>query len=237
MVNKMPLHVGIIPDGNRRFAKRLMKQPWRGHEWGVGKFRSVLEWCSEAGIKTITMYALSMENIKKRPKREINYIYSLAMREIKDMLGFGSFVFKNRVKVRFFGFLGMLPEELREKMAELSEKTEKFSGYFLNIGIAYGGRQEILDACRSIACEAALHKLNPENLDESMFKKYLQTNGCQDPDLIIRTGGEKRISNFLLFQSAYSELAFIDSFWPELTKRQFFSAISSFSRRERRMGK
>jgi tritrans,polycis-undecaprenyl-diphosphate synthase [geranylgeranyl-diphosphate specific] len=235
---KIPNHVGLIPDGNRRCAKRLMKQPWKGHEWGVEKLRDVLDWCSELGIKSVTIYSLSLENLEKRPKRELTFLFELARKEISDMIDKpNSLVQKKRIMLNFFGELDKLPDNLRYDIARAEEATKSYTGFNLNIALAYGGRQEIVDASRKISLKIAQGQLTPDEVNEMVLRQNLQTNGNPDPDLIIRTGGEQRISNFLLFQSAYSELKFTDTFWPDLTKKEFFSIIDNYSRRQRRFGK
>jgi tritrans,polycis-undecaprenyl-diphosphate synthase [geranylgeranyl-diphosphate specific] len=229
-MTNVPKSVAIIPDGNRRCAKRLMLQPWKGHEWGAKKFEELFGWCKEAGIRNITFYTLSLENLKSRPRGELDRILNLARQELKDVnTNKNNFVHKDRVKLHFFGELGKLPKDLQEQIAQAQEKTKSYSNYRVNYAVAYGGRQEILEACRKIAGKGA-------KISEKAFRDSLQTNGSVDPDLIIRTGGEKRLSNFLLFQSAYSELAFIDTLWPELKKEEFFAAIEDFSNRQRRFG-
>lgn len=238
MTLEIPSSIGIIPDGNRRCAKRLLKQPWKGHEWGVSKVKTIFEWCKELGIKTITFYALSLENMDKRSKRELGFLFNLAGKEVKDILeNRENFVHKNKIRVRFIGRLERLPRDLQRSMKNAEDITKNYKDYMINFAIAYGGRQEIIDACRTIAFNVAKNRLKPSAVTESVLKHSLYTNGGADPDLIIRTGGEKRLSNFLLFQSAYSELAFIDSFWPDLKKEEFVSVIEDFSHRKRRFGK
>jgi tritrans,polycis-undecaprenyl-diphosphate synthase [geranylgeranyl-diphosphate specific] len=230
----VPSHIAIVPDGNRRLAKRLLKEPWKGHEMGVRKVHKVFDWCKELKIRNITLYALSIENINKRPKAELSFLFALAKKEIDDILKPGSFVHKNKVRMSFFGRISVLPDYLQESIRRAEEKTKKYSSYHINFAIAYGGRQEILDAVNKISLDRGVR---PGKVTESVFRKYLQTNGSGDPDLIIRTGGEKRLSNFLSFQSAYSELVFTDFMWPELSKKDFFRIIKDFSDRERRFGK
>jgi tritrans,polycis-undecaprenyl-diphosphate synthase [geranylgeranyl-diphosphate specific] len=233
-----PRHLSIIPDGNRRCAKRLMKQPWKGHEWGAEKLKDVLEWCGELGIRTVTVYSLSLENIEKRPKNEMNFLMELARKEISDMVDNpNSFVHKNRIRLTFFGELERLPDKLRKDIDRAEEATRSYPGYNLNIAIAYGGRQEIVDASRRIGLQIAQGKLTPGEVSELVLRQNLQTNGNPDPDLIIRTGGEQRISNFLLFQSAYAELKFTDTLWPDITREEFMSIMDEYSRRQRRFGK
>ncbi len=238
LILTVPEHVGIIPDGNRRLARRLMKKPWKGHEWGLKKIKNILEWCKELGVKVVTFYVLSLENLEKRPRRELDFIFSLARKEIENILEDKEHVVhKNKVKVNFFGMLDMLPKDLQEGIRKVSEMTKNYSNYFLNLAIAYGGRQEIVDSARRIAYDVGKGLINPEKINESVLREYFWTNGFPDPDLIIRTGGEKRLSNFLPFQSTYSELVFLDKFWPELKKEDFIRAVREFGERQRRFGK
>ncbi|MEE9323301.1 MAG: polyprenyl diphosphate synthase [Candidatus Aenigmarchaeota archaeon] len=234
----VPEHVGIIPDGNRRLAKRLIKKPWKGHEWGLEKIKNILEWCKELGINVMTFYVMSLENLDKRPKKELDFIFALAGKEIENMLeDKDHVVHKNKVKVSFFGKLDLLPEDLQENIRKVTEMTKNYSNYFLNLAIAYGGRQEIIDASKSIAYDVSKGIVNPEKINESLLRSYFWTNGFSDPDMVIRTGGEKRLSNFLPFQSTYSELIFLDKLWPELEKEDFFKAVKEFGERQRRFGK
>ncbi len=238
LISIVPEHVGIIPDGNRRLAKRLMKKPWKGHEWGLEKIVKALEWCRELGIKTMTFYLLSLENIEKRPKGELNFIFSLARKEIENILKDKEhIVHRNKVKVNFFGRLDLLPKDLQEGIRKVTERTKNYSDYFLNLAIAYGGRQEIVDASKRVAFDVSRGIVDPEKINESLLRTYFWTNGFSDPELVIRTGGEKRLSNFLPFQSTYSELIFLDKFWPELEKEDFFKAVREFEERQRRFGK
>ena len=234
----VPTHISFIPDGNRRFAKRLMKQSWKGHQWGNNKLKDVFQWCADAGVKVITVYALSLENLTSRPKREIDFLLGLAKKEAREIIESRShFVHKNKIKVKFFGRTDLLPKELQQLFRKAEHKTSSYSSYFLNFAIAYGGRQELVEVSRRIAVKIANGGLDPEDVDEQTVRQNLQTNGHPDPDLIIRTGGEKRLSNFLLFQSAYSELAFTDTYWPALTKKELLTILKDFGNRERRFGK
>lgn len=233
---KIPEHIGIIPDGNRRCAKRLMKEPHKGHEWGIEKIKQVFDWCKEVGTRGITVYSLSIENLDKRPENEIRYLLNLAKNEIASVLNDPkSFVHANKVKMNFFGRLDLLPQDLNDEIKKLEEATKNYDQYFINMALAYGGREEILHACKAIAEQVKQGKLDPKNIDESVVKHNLYTNGFADPDLIIRTS-ENRLSGFLLWQSAYSEFAFINCYWPELTKEQFMNAINNYALRERRLG-
>lgn len=233
----VPNHVGIIPDGNRRFAKRLMKKPWKGHEWGSEKFEQVFSWCREAGIRNMTFYTLSIENLNSRPKRELDFLMKIAGKELDSIIDRSGFVHEHRARVRFIGRTDLLNETIQEKVRKAAEATKDYSDYSITLAIAYGGRQEITDAARRIGMKIADGSLTPEEVTEEVVRQNLWTNGSGDPDLIIRTGGEKRLSNFLLFQSAYSELAFVDALWPEFSKEEFMSLIREYSERERRFGK
>lgn len=233
-----PEHIGIIPDGNRRLAKRLMETPWKGHEWGLEKIKNVLEWSKELGVKVVTIYVLSLENFEKRPKMEMDFLFDLARNEMEKIVNDKDHVVhKNKIRVGFFGRIDLLPEDLQESIRKVSEITKDYSDHFLNLAIAYGGRQEIVDASKRIAFDVSRGMMDPEKINESVLRSYFWTNGFPDPDMIIRTGGEKRLSNFLPFQSTYSELVFLDKFWPELRKEDFVSAVREFMERDRRFGK
>lgn len=234
----IPTHIGIIPDGNRRFAKKLLQQPWKGHEWGTDRIKKTFEWCKESGIKIMTFYALSLENLTSRPQDELGFLFALAKRELKEILTDKSnFVHKNNVRMRFFGRLDLLPSDVQDLIDKVHKATSKYNDYHMNVAMAYGGRQEIVEACRKIGSEIAGGKMKPCDIDEAVMRQHFWTNGHPDPDLIIRTGNEKRISNFLLFQSAYSELKFVRKFWPDFGKEDFKKVINEYSRRERRFGK
>ena len=234
-IDNIPKSIALIPDGNRRCAKRLMLQPWKGHEWGAEKVKEVFGWCKALGVKDMTIYALSLENINKRPKAELNHLFGIARKEFADVNNNPShFVHNDKVRLHFFGELDKLPKDLQSEIAKAAEKTKEYSNFRINYAIAYGGRQEIVQACRKLAADCP----NPMSISEDMLKHSLQTNGMvAEPDLVLRTGGEKRLSNFLLFQSAYSELSFVDSFWPDLKKEEFVAAIKDYSNRKRRFGK
>ncbi|MBI5347283.1 MAG: di-trans,poly-cis-decaprenylcistransferase [Candidatus Aenigmarchaeota archaeon] len=234
----IPMHVGVILDGNRRFAKELMKKPWEGHKLGVIKAREVLEWACELGVKYFTAYVLSLENLSTRPRKELKLILKYLESEADEMIqDAGHAVHRFRINVRFIGRLNILPETLQKKLSAVEGATKNYKNHFLNIAVAYGGQQEIVDATKKIVKKCLDGVLNPASLDEKIMKENLYTNGQPFPDLIIRSGGEKRISNFMTFQSAYSELVFLDKKWPALTKADFLSAIKEFESRKRRFGR
>lgn len=234
----LPQHVGIILDGNRRFAKELMKKPWLGHKMGMEKARTVVEWACERGIKYVTAYVLSLENFGTRPKKELQMILKYFGEEMDNILNDAEHVI-NRfgVQVRFIGRTHILPDALQTKMKKVEQATKNHKKHTINIAVAYGGQQELVDAMKRILQEGLAGAIKPSDLNETMLKEHLYTNGQPYPDLIIRTGGEKRLSNFLPFQSAYSELIFTDTKWPALTEKEFDAALAEFSNRRRRFGR
>jgi tritrans,polycis-undecaprenyl-diphosphate synthase [geranylgeranyl-diphosphate specific] len=231
-------HVGVILDGNRRFAVRLMKKPWMGHRYGLEKARETLKWACEFKIKHLTAYVLSLENLRSRPKRELAYILKYLGMEADNILQNSEhIVHQNNVRVRFIGRTQMLPGWLQEKMRKVEELTKNYDKHYLNVAVAYGGQQEIVDATKRILEEGLAGVIKPSDLNEQILKEHMYTNGQPMPDLIIRTGGERRLSNFLPYQSVYSELIFLDKKWPEMTKKDFKGALDEFQKRRRRFGK
>jgi len=226
--NKVPRHIGIILDGNRRFAKRLMLKPWKGHEWGAKKVEELFNWCLEYNIKELTLFCFSIENFN-RPKEEFDYLINIFKKEFSNLLN-DERIYKNQIKVNFIGRLWMLPEDLKKILNDLMEKTKNHKNYQVNFAIAYGGKQEIIDAVKKIK-----ENQNIKEINEEVFSKNLNLNS--DIDLIIRTGGEKRISNFLIWQGSYAELIFIDKLWPEFSKEDFVECLNEYDKRERRFGK
>jgi tritrans,polycis-undecaprenyl-diphosphate synthase [geranylgeranyl-diphosphate specific] len=228
-----PNHIGIIMDGNRRFAKSLKLNPWKGHEYGEKKLFALLEWCRDLDIKEVTVYAFSMQNLN-RPKKEFDYLMKLFVGASKKVLSDPEFL-KSNVKIRVLGDLSLFPDEVRDGFSELIEKTKDNDSYFFNIAFGYGGREEILRAVKNIASDVKSGVLNPEDIDESVFEDNLYLSST--PDLIIRTGGDFRTSNFLPWQSIYSEWFFLDKKWPEFSREDLLKCINDFSARERRFGK
>ena len=228
---KVPKHIGIILDGNRRFAKRLMLKPYKGHEYGAEKIEKLLEWCKELGIKEITLYCFSIENFN-RPKNEFEYLMNLFKEEFTKLKDDPRI---KDIKVNFIGRLNMFPKNVRDSMNVLIENTKSNKPYTINFAMAYGGRAEVIDATRKIAEQVKNGKLDVDKINEEVFEKNLYT--ASEPDLIIRTSGEKRTSGFLIYQGAYAELIFIDKMWPEFEKEDFINAIKEYSNRQRRFGK
>ncbi len=234
---KIPLHIGFIMDGNRRYAKKIGKPASYGHLKGAQKLREVLKWLREYNIKYATFYSLSTENIRKRSKEELGFIFHLFEKEFSKVLKKSHDVHKYGVRVRIIGRKSMLPEKLRKLFERVEKETKRYSNYFLNFAIAYGGQQEIVDAVKKIVRKAKKGNITSKDINEDSFGEYLYTNGQPPVDIVVRTGGEKRISNFLLWQSAYAELFFVNKFWPEFDKKDFEKILKEYSRRERRFGK
>jgi len=231
-----PVHIGIIPDGNRRWARERDLDPTYGHVYGYEKLKEVLKWIWELGIKYVTIYAMSSENCLYRPPEERENLFNLARRGLREIMEMDE-IHRNKVRVRIFGKLDLVPRDILELAAKVEELTKSYSNFYLNIALCYGGRQEIIDAVKKLAREVLEGRMSIEDIDERTFSKFLYTSDCPDPDLIIRTSGEERISNFLLWQSAYSELYFCEAYWPEFRKIDFWRAIRSYQHRERRFGR
>lgn len=229
----LPEHVAIIMDGNGRWARQRGRPRTAGHRAGVKTVKRIVSTAAEAGIKYLTLYTFSEENWS-RPKSEISAImrllYETTKRELHELLD------KN-VRLIATGRIENLSPQRQKALKEAIEKTRHNTGIVLNLALSYGGRTEILDACRSIARLARDGKLDPEKLTENDLRGQLYTNGMPDPDLLIRTSGEMRLSNFLLWQTAYTELYVTDVLWPDFSDDDFYRAIWDYQKRERRFGK
>ncbi len=232
---RKPEHIAIIMDGNRRLAERLGITPSKGHRMGAEKVEDVLDWCIGLGIKNITVYAFSMENFQ-RPKEEVENLFDL-FEEYFYKIAEDERIHKNKVRVKAIGRIELFPERMRKAIAVAEERTKSYEDFQFNLAIAYGGRQEIIDAVKEIAEKVRLGEMEASKIDEGTMTKYLYTNGLPDPDLVIRTSGEERISGFLLWQSAYSELYFCESYWPGFRKIDLLRAIRTYQQRERRYGR
>ncbi len=232
-LNSVPRHLAIILDGNRRFAKRLMMKPWKGHEWGAEKIEKIFEWCREYGIKELTLYVLSLDNIN-REKKEFDYLMDV-FRKGFDKLIQDPRIDEHQIRINFIGRTWMLPQDLQEKLKTLMGKTQHYDNFIVNFAMAYGGRAEVIDAVMKIAAEVKQGTLDVEKINEETFADHLYMKN--EPDLIVRTGGERRLSNFLLWQNSYSELIFLDVLWPEFEKEHFVQCLEDYSKRERRFGK
>ncbi len=235
--NGVPLeHIAIILDGNRRWASAKELNPWLGHKQGAETVENLLDWCLKLNVKFVTLYTFSTENFS-RNTQEIQEIMSIADVKFRKLLT-DERIHRNKVHVKVIGRTNMLPDSLQELIKDVEKATANYDNQFLNFAFAYGGRAEIVDAARVIAQQVKAGKLEPEDIHESTFEKYLYTAHMekQEPDLIIRTSGEERLSGFLLWQSAYSELAFLDVYWPDFRFIDLLRAIRTFQKRKRRYG-
>lgn len=231
--NKVPRHLGIILDGNRRFSKRLMLKPWKGHEWGAKKVEKLLDWCKGYGIHEITLYAFSIENFD-RPKKEFDFLMEIFKNEFTRMMD-DPRLDNDDVRINFIGRIDMFPKDLQEIMNKLMEKTASHKKSVVNFAMAYGGRAEIIDAARSISKRVKEGKLKVEDIDEKTFSENLYIKS--EPDLIIRTS-ESRLSGFLLWQGSYAEIIFLpDKLWPEFDKKDLDYCLNEYAKRKRRFGK
>lgn len=229
-------HIAIILDGNRRWASEKELNPWLGHKKGAETVEQLLDWCEKLGVKFVTLYTFSTENFRRSPE-EIAEIMRIAEEEFRKLLT-DERIYRNKVHVKVIGRVNMLPESLQQLIADVEKATENYDNQFLNFAFAYGGRAEIVDAAKTIAEKVKDGELNLDDVDESTFEKYLYTAHMakQEPDLIVRTSGEERLSGFLLWQSAYSELAFLDVYWPDFRLIDLLRAIRTFQNRKRRYG-
>jgi tritrans,polycis-undecaprenyl-diphosphate synthase [geranylgeranyl-diphosphate specific] len=230
----VPGHVGFIMDGNRRHAIAQGRLPWEGHSLGSRTVEALSEWGREIGVRTLTMYAFSTENFE-RADEEVQMLMVLFAHKLGE-LAEDPRILENRVRVRVLGRTEMLPVEVLEAVRKVEGATRQHEAYCLNFCIAYGGRQEIMDAFRALLAKIERGELEPSAIDEDVLGRHLYTGG-DDPDLIIRTGGEARLSNFLLYQAAYSELFFTDVYFPSFRKIDFLRIIRDYQRRQRRFGR
>jgi len=237
MEGAVPSHVAVILDGNRRWARERGLDPLQGYEYGARKVEDLLKWCYDLSIRTVSLYILSTENLERRSPEEISTILGLLRRYLSRELEEGELV-KRGVRVKAIGDPSLLPPDVRGMLGEVEERTSRCDRYFLNIAVAYGGRKEIVEAVKALIQEVLQGRLRPEDIDEGIFEEFLQTSHLPNPypDLVIRTSGELRISNFMLWQIAYSELVFIDVYWPEFRRVDLLRAIRTFQRRSRRFG-
>jgi tritrans,polycis-undecaprenyl-diphosphate synthase [geranylgeranyl-diphosphate specific] len=234
---EMPEHVGIILDGNRRWGFEKYGEKLDGHFYGARTGEDFLEWCLDLGIKTVTLYVFSTENFQ-RPENETSRILRLIEDETRKLVT-DRRIHESRVHVKALGRLELLPDSLRNALAEVEKVTASYDKHYLNIAVAYGGRAEIVDAAKRIIDEVKSGVLDEGLVDEDTFRKYLYTSHLPNPypELIIRTSGEARLSGFLLWQAAYSEFVFLDVYWPEFRKIDLLRAIRTYQRRKRRFGK
>ncbi len=231
-----PEHIAIILDGNRRWANEQDINPWLGHKQGAETVENLLDWCLMLNVKFVTLYMFSTENFS-RPAAEVEEIMNIAEVKFRKLLT-DERIHKNKVHVKVIGRVNLLPENMQQLISDVEKATASYDHQFLNFAFAYGGRAEIVDAAKKIAEKVKRGELKVEDVDEQTFEKFLYTSHMpkQDPDMIIRTSGEERLSGFLLWQSAYSELLFLDVFWPDFRFIDLLRAIRTFQNRKRRFG-
>jgi tritrans,polycis-undecaprenyl-diphosphate synthase [geranylgeranyl-diphosphate specific] len=229
-------HIAMILDGNRRWAVDNELNQWFGHKKGAETVEHLLDWCDKLDVKFITLYTFSVENFR-RSAQEIEEIMRIAEEKFRKLLN-DERIHRNKTHVKVIGSVDLLPKSLQLLIAEVENATATYDRRFLNFAFAYGGRAEILDAAKAIAEKVKKGELSLEDVDEVTFEKYLYTSHMprQEPDLIIRTSGEERLSGFLLWQSAYSELCFLDIYWPDFRFIDLLRAIRTFQKRKRRYG-
>ncbi len=231
--SRLPSHIAIIMDGNGRWAKEKGQDRLYGHFHGVESVRNIVEGCAELGIGYLTLYAFSTENWD-RPKNEVDGLMELLVDTIRKEV---SMLNKNNIRLHVIGDKEMLPEYARNELQEALDMTSQNSGLNLIMALSYSSRWELVNAVKNIAIDVKDGKIDPENIDQNTVQRYLTTSEFPDPELMIRTSGEYRISNFLLFQLAYAELYFTNTRWPDFRKDNLYEAILDFQNRERRFGK
>ena len=232
---ELPKHISIIMDGNRRFAWNKSSKTAVGHTEGKEKLKEVMDWVLDLGVPYFTVYALSTENISERDSEELEILYDLYVSGL-DEISVDPRIHDRGVKVQVVGRLDMLPTRVRESIENAENLTSKYSDFTFTVCLAEGGREEIVDAVKSVATDYASGTLDINSINSSEITKRMYASELPDPDLVIRTSGEERISNFLLWQIAYSELHFTDVFWPSFSKSDLYEAIESYQNRRRRYG-
>jgi undecaprenyl diphosphate synthase len=229
-MRKIPNHIVLFPDGNRRWARKRGLPSLKGHQKGQEKFRDFLRWCQEKGIKIITVFGFSTENWK-RSKKEVNYLMELFLKGLKNKSEIEKFQ-KAGVKVKIIGQKKRLPKPLQKVISDIEKLTKENKNFQLNLAVSYGGRWDIIQAVKKIIQK----KIPVRKITEDLLNRFLSTTGLPAPDLVIRAGGERRFSNFLLWQAAYSELYFSPKLWPDFTEKDLDKALLDFNRRQRRFG-
>ncbi len=233
--SEMPQHVSIIMDGNRRFAWNQNIERDAGHAAGKERLKEVMRWVLDLRVRYLTVYALSTENIEERAGDELDTLYDLYVTGLDEICA-DPLIHNNRVKVQVVGRRHLLPERVREAITRAEATTSQYDDFLFTICLAYGGREEIVDAVKNIAADHASGELSLDSIDPEAISSRLYTADLPDPDLVIRTSGEERVSNFLLWQIAYSELYFSDVHWPSFTRKDLYEAIDDYQKRRRRYG-
>lgn len=233
----IPNHVAVILDGNRRWAKKHMGIFKSGHWSGANAVENLIYWCEEFDIKIITLYVLSAENLSRKDK-ELEYLYELILTRLEKLYN-DPRIHRNKMRVKGIGRIELLPDSIKRILEKLDESTKNYDEHFLNIALAYGGQNELVDAVKKIGCRIKEGSLQIEDINKKEIESNLYTSHLPQPapDMILRTSGEKRLSGFLMWQSAYSELVFIDILWPEFRKIDLMRAIRTFQKRKRKLGK
>jgi tritrans,polycis-undecaprenyl-diphosphate synthase [geranylgeranyl-diphosphate specific] len=233
----VPKHIGVITDGNRRWAKERLMEGWEGHWEGAKTLESFLDWCIELGVETVTIYSFSTENFNRDPV-ELDELYKVFKDNLEKLLNTPR-IHNKKVRVSALGRIETLPENIQGLIRQVENVTSDYDNFYLNIAIAYGGRAEIVDATRLISYKVKTGFIEPDEIDERVLEAHLYTSHLPnpDPDIIIRTSGESRLSNFLVWQSAYSELYLLDVYWPSFRKIDLMRAIRGYQRRQRRFGR
>jgi undecaprenyl diphosphate synthase len=229
---RLPRHVAIIMDGNGRWARLRHKRRVEGHRAGIASVRDVVETSARLGLQVLTLYAFSVENWK-RPRTEVATLMSLLKRYLRLEL---ETLLRNNIRFQVIGRMGELPDDVQHELRRAMERTRAATGLLFNIALNYGGRSEITDAVRRLLEDARRGAIEPAAVDERLLSSYLYTAGQPDPDLLIRTSGEMRVSNFLLWQIAYAEIWVTDVLWPDFRRRHLLQAVADFQKRERRYG-
>lgn len=233
----IPNHVALILDGNRRWAKRNLALEKVGHWKGADAVENLLDWCEEFDIKIITLYALSAENLERKDD-ELEYLYELIRTRLEKLYK-DPRIHRNKMRVKAIGRIDLLPDSIKEILEKLDNATKGYNDHFLNLALAYGGQHELVDAVKKIGIKIKKGEIDVNDINKTEIESNLYTSHLpqSSPDMILRTSGEKRLSGFLMWQSAYSELVFMDIFWPEFRKIDLMRAIRTFQKRKRRMGK
>lgn len=228
----IPEHIAVIMDGNGRWAKQRSLPRVAGHREGVSSVRDIVEACGQLGVKCLTLYAFSTENWK-RPEQEVSTLMRLLVKALRDET---DKLYENNVRLTTIGDLESLPSVVQREIYDAFERTKRNTGLNLNLALSYSGRWEITEAVKKIAAEVLDGKISVDDINESFISSYLSTSTMPDPDLLIRTSGEFRLSNFLLYQLAYTEIYISKVFWPDFRRKHLYEAIRDFQKRERRFG-
>ncbi|MEK0318035.1 MAG: polyprenyl diphosphate synthase [Nitrosopumilus sp.] len=233
----MPNHIAVILDGNRRWAKRNLSFTKTGHFRGADAVENLLDWCEEFDIKIITLYALSAENLNRKDE-ELEYLFDLIKNRLEKLYN-DPRIHRNKMRVKAIGKIELLPDSIKDVLKRLDDMTKNYDEHFLNIALAYGGQDELIDAVKKIVVKISEGSLKVDDINKKEIESNLYTSHLpqSSPDMILRTSGERRLSGFLLWQSAYSELIFMDIFWPGFRKIDLMRAIRTYQKRKRRLGK